>query len=186
MLSTTPQAVDARLTRSAIFLVVTLTAGAESEAAARSLCGDLAALVRGVGFRSADGGLSCIMGIGSHAWDRLFGTPKPKDLHPFREIRGVHHAVATPGDLLFHIRAARMDLCFEIGDADHGAAWRRRLGGRRGARLPLFRQPRPAWFRRRHGKPRGAGRDRRHADRRGRRHLRRRQLCDRPEIPSRP
>ncbi|MGA9824053.1 MAG: Dyp-type peroxidase, partial [Methylocystis sp.] len=106
--------VDARLTRAAIFLVVTLGAGADSEAAARSLCGDLAALVRGVGFRSADGGLSCIMGIGSDAWDRLFGTPKPRELHPFREIRGVHHAVATPGDLLFHIRASRMDLCFEM------------------------------------------------------------------------
>ena len=78
------------------------------------MCGDLAALVRGVGFRAPDGGLSCIMGIGFHAWDRLFGTPKPKDLHPFREIRGVHHAVATPGDLLFHIRASRMDLCFEM------------------------------------------------------------------------
>lgn len=114
MLSTAPQAVDARLTRAAIFLVVTLTAGAESEAAARSLCGDLAALVRGVGFRAADGGLSCVMGIGSDAWDRLFGTPRPRELHPFREIRGVHHAVATPGDLLFHIRAARMDLCFEM------------------------------------------------------------------------
>ena len=114
MLSTSPQAVDARLTRAAIFLVVTLGAGAESEAAARSLCGDLAALVRGVGFRSADGGLSCIMGIGSDAWDRLFGAPKPRELHPFREIRGVHTAVATPGDLLFHIRASRMDLCFEM------------------------------------------------------------------------
>jgi putative iron-dependent peroxidase len=114
VLSTSPQAVDARLTRAAIFLVVTLGAGAESEAAARSLCGDLAALVRGVGFRSADGGLSCIMGIGSDAWDRLFGAPKPRELHPFREIRGVHTAVATPGDLLFHIRASRMDLCFEM------------------------------------------------------------------------
>jgi putative iron-dependent peroxidase len=112
--STTPQAVDARLTRAAIFLVVTLGAGAEPEAAVRSLCGDIAALVRGVGFRALDGGLSCVMGIGFDAWDRLFGTPKPKELHPFREIRGVHHAVATPGDLLFHIRAARMDLCFEM------------------------------------------------------------------------
>ena len=54
------------------------------------------------------------MGIGSELWDRLFLTPKPKELHPFREIRGRHHAVATPGDLLFHIRAARMDLCFEL------------------------------------------------------------------------
>ncbi len=46
--------------------------------------------------------------------DRFFGAPKPKDLHPFREIRGRHRAVATPGDVLFHIRAARMDLCFEL------------------------------------------------------------------------
>ncbi len=41
--------------------------------------------------------------------------PRPAELHPFREIRaGPRHAVATPGDLLFHIRAKRMDLCFEL------------------------------------------------------------------------
>jgi porphyrinogen peroxidase len=108
------QAVDARLTRAAIFLVVTVNAGEGAESAVRSLCGDLAALVRGVGFRVPDGRLSCVMGIGSDAWSRLFGTPRPKELHPFREIRGVHHAVATPGDLLFHIRATRTDLCFEL------------------------------------------------------------------------
>jgi porphyrinogen peroxidase len=56
------------------------------------------------------------MGIGSDAWGRLFGTPRPAELHPFREIRsGTRHAVSTPGDLLFHIRAKRMDLCFELG-----------------------------------------------------------------------
>ncbi len=48
-------------------------------------------------------------------WDRLFGQPRPAELHPFRDIRsGSRHAVATPGDLLFHIRAKRMDLCFEL------------------------------------------------------------------------
>ena len=108
------QAVDARLTRAAIFYVVTMNAGTQSESAVRSLCGDLAALVRGVGFRAPDGRLSCVIGIGSDAWNRLFGTPRPKELHPFREILGVHHAVTTPGDLLFHIRAARTDLCFEL------------------------------------------------------------------------
>jgi Dyp-type peroxidase family len=41
--------------------------------------------------------------------------PRPGELHPFREIRaGARHAVSTPGDLLFHIRAKRMDLCFEL------------------------------------------------------------------------
>ncbi len=27
----------------------------------------------------------------------------------------MHHAVSTPGDVLFHIRASRLDLCFELG-----------------------------------------------------------------------
>jgi putative iron-dependent peroxidase len=55
------------------------------------------------------------MGIGSTAWDRLFGSPRPAELHPFREFRsGPRHAVSTPGDLIFHIRAKRMDLCFEL------------------------------------------------------------------------
>jgi putative iron-dependent peroxidase len=44
----------------------------------------------------------------------LFGQPRPSELHPFREIQGQHHAVSTPGDILFHIRAMRMDLCFEL------------------------------------------------------------------------
>ena len=114
MPSITSQAVDARLTSAAIFLVVTLDAGAAAQNAVRGLCGDLSSLVRGVGFRASHGQLSCIVGIGSVAWDRLFGSPRPKELHPFREIQGVHHAPGTPGDLLFHIRAASMDLCFEL------------------------------------------------------------------------
>lgn len=108
------QPVVATLTRAAIFLAATINPGADHEAAVRALCGDLSALLRAVGFRDLEGRLSCVMGFGSDAWDRLFGTPKPKDLHPFREIHGVHHAVSTPGDLLFHIRATRMDLCFEL------------------------------------------------------------------------
>ncbi len=111
----TPQAVAAPLTRAAIFLVVTVKPGAANEAAARAFCGDLAKLVRAVGFRAAEDGLSCVMGIGSEAWDRLFGAKRPAELHPFREIVAeAHRAVATPGDLLFHIRAQRMDLCFEL------------------------------------------------------------------------
>src|ERR1700722_13961258 len=109
------QAVAAPLTRAAIFLVATLNPGPENRATLRSFCGDLAALVRAVEFRDLEGGLSCTMGFGSEAWDRLFGQPRPAQLHPFREIRaGERHAVSTTGDLLFHIRAKRMDLCFEL------------------------------------------------------------------------
>jgi len=112
--SVVPQPVVAQLTRAAIFLVVTMNHEPEHRAAVRALCGDLAALLRAVGFRDLQGRLSCVMAFGSEAWDRLFGLPRPKELHPFREIRGRHHAVSTPGDILFHIRATRMDLCFEL------------------------------------------------------------------------
>src|SRR5579864_9087944 len=109
------QAVAAPLTRAAIFLVATLNPGPENRAILHSFCGDLAALVRAVEFRDLEGGLSCVIGFGSDAWDRLFGQPRPEELHPFREIRaGERHAVSTPGDLLFHIRARRMDLSFEL------------------------------------------------------------------------
>jgi putative iron-dependent peroxidase len=109
------QPVAAPLTRAAIFLVATLNPGSENRDAVRSFCGDLAGLLRAVEFRDLEGGLSCVMGFGSDAWDRLFGPPRPADLHPFREIRaGTRHAVSTPGDFLFHIRAKRMDLCFEL------------------------------------------------------------------------
>jgi len=109
------QAVAAPLSRAAIFLVATLNPGLENRSTLRSFCGDLAALLRAVEFRDLEGGLSCVMGFGSGAWDRLFGAPRPAELHSFREIRaGDRHAVSTPGDLLFHIRAKRVDLCFEL------------------------------------------------------------------------
>jgi len=109
------QPIAAPLTRAAIFLVMAVKPGAENRTTVRSFCGDLSALFRAVEFRDIEAGLSCVMGFGSEAWDRLFGTPRPAELHPFREIRsGGRHAVATPGDLLFHIRAKRMDLCFEL------------------------------------------------------------------------
>ena len=109
------QLVSGPLTKSAIFLVVAINPGEENSAVVLSLCADLSALLRSVGFRSLEGGLSCIMGFGSEAWDRLFGSPRPTELHPFREIRsGARHAVSTPGDLVFHIRARQMDLCFEL------------------------------------------------------------------------
>ncbi|HET6189959.1 MAG TPA: Dyp-type peroxidase, partial [Trebonia sp.] len=107
-----PQPVVVPLTAAAIFLVVTVNPGGEQTV--RDLLPDIAALQRSVGFRIPGGELAVVVGIGSEAWDRLFGGPRPAELHPFRELTGpCHHAPATPGDLLFHIRANRMDLCFE-------------------------------------------------------------------------
>jgi putative iron-dependent peroxidase len=110
----TPQMVLSPLTRAAIFLVATIDPGGET--VTRDVLSDLNSLQRAMGFRAEpEGKLSCVTGIGSQAWDRLFSGPRPAELHPFRELDGpVHRAVSTPGDLLFHIRAARLDLCFAL------------------------------------------------------------------------
>ena len=109
------QPVTAPLTPAAIFLVVSVNPGEAAEAAVKALCPDLANLLRAVGFRDLEGRLSCIMAFGSAIWDRLFREKRPAELRRFREIRaGSRHAPATPGDILFHIRAQRMDLCFEL------------------------------------------------------------------------
>jgi porphyrinogen peroxidase len=109
------QPVTNPITRAAIFLVLNVNQADDDRGKVRSLCKDLSKLLRAVGFREFEEGLSCVMAIGSDAWDRIFGNPKPKELHAFREIRsGPRHAVSTPGDLLFHIRSQRMDLCFEL------------------------------------------------------------------------
>ena len=110
-----PQAVVGPLTRAAIFLAVCIRLEQDSNAVLRSFCADLSGLVRAVEFRDLEGGLTCVVGFGSDAWDKLFGSPRPAELHPFREIQsGGRHAVATPGDIFFHIRAKRADLCFEL------------------------------------------------------------------------
>jgi hypothetical protein len=88
------QPVSAPLTRAAIFLIVTINPGPDKRAAVRSFCADLPALIRAVEFRDLEARLSCVMGIGSDAWDQLFGDPRPAELHPFQEIRaGPRHAV---------------------------------------------------------------------------------------------
>jgi len=108
-----PQPLLSPLTTAAIFLVLTIEPG--GEAAVRDLLAGWAGLQRAVGFRAPDAPLACVAGIGSGAWDRLFAGPRPAELHPFRELAGpVHRAPATPGDLLFHVRHERMDVCFEF------------------------------------------------------------------------
>jgi porphyrinogen peroxidase len=109
----TPQPFLGPLTSSAIFLVLTINPGGEDTV--WNLLDDLTGLERSVGFRLPEGKLDVTVGIGSAAWDRLFGGPRPAELHPFRPLDGAkHHAPATPGDLLFHVKGNQMDLCFEF------------------------------------------------------------------------
>jgi len=108
-----PQPVLAPLTPAAIFLVATIVDGGEERA--RDALTELSGLVRAIGFRDPAKHLSLVTSIGSDAWGRLFAGPRPAELHRFPELRGArHHAPSTPGDLLFHIRAETLDVCFEL------------------------------------------------------------------------
>ena len=110
-----PQAVLAPLTRAAIFLVVTVKPEPESYATVRSFCGDLAGL-----FARWSSVTSRPDSPASRPSDPMPGTgssgiPGPPNCILSGRFRaGDRHAVATPGDMLFHIRAQRMDICFEL------------------------------------------------------------------------
>ena len=44
--------------------------------AVRDLLEDVSGLKRSVGFRLPEGDLTCVVGLGSTLWDRLFGLPR--------------------------------------------------------------------------------------------------------------
>lgn len=107
------QPVLAPLTPAAIFLVATIADGEEQRV--HDALSGLSGLVRAIGFRDPSKHLSLVTSIGSDAWDRLFSGPRPAELHRFPDLRGARHrAPSTPGDLLFHIRAEVLDVCFEL------------------------------------------------------------------------
>ncbi|MDA8291047.1 MAG: Dyp-type peroxidase [Actinomycetota bacterium] len=116
----TPQPVVAPLTSAAIFLVATVDAG--GEAAVRELLAGVHGVARAIGSRAPSGALSVVAAVGSSLFDRCYRGPRPAELHDFAAIEGPRHtAVSTQGDLLFHVRAERMDLCFELASHVAGA-----------------------------------------------------------------
>ncbi|WP_282837107.1 Dyp-type peroxidase [Microbacterium flavum] len=110
-----PQSVDAPLTSSAVLLTLVLGSAPGAVDTVRGVLGDLDDIVKNVAFRDLHASLACTVGIGGDAWDAVARAPRPRELHPFRAVRGAAHtAPSTPGDLLLHIRADRRDLCFEL------------------------------------------------------------------------
>ncbi|MGC4249900.1 MAG: Dyp-type peroxidase [Sphingobium sp.] len=109
------QSVEAPLSQSAVFLVVTVHDGDAALAKVRETVATIDDLIKTVGFRDLSGRLSCVVGVGHDLWRRLTKDRLPAEPRPFKPVEGpVHHAPATPGDILFHIRAERVDLCFEF------------------------------------------------------------------------
>jgi putative iron-dependent peroxidase len=107
------EAVLTGITEAAIFLTFVVDEGGAD--GVRDVLADVSGLRRSVGFRIPEAELTCVVGVGARVWDRLFGRPRPTALHPFRELSGSRHtAPATEGDLFFHLRAHRLDLCFEL------------------------------------------------------------------------
>jgi putative iron-dependent peroxidase len=83
--------------------------------AVRSTLATIEDLTKSVSIRDAKTDLVCTAAIGSDAWDPITKKPRPKELRPLPVYRGKKHAsVLTDGDLFFHIRADRFDMCFEL------------------------------------------------------------------------
>jgi putative iron-dependent peroxidase len=80
------------------------------------LCGRLEALVRSELNRFPGSETGAVMAFGAEAWSKLFpDQPKPPELQVFQPINGEkHQAPSTPGDLFFHVRSSRMDICQEL------------------------------------------------------------------------
>jgi putative iron-dependent peroxidase len=109
------QSIDAPLSRAAVFLVVAVAPDQGALIKIASVLDGIDDLIKTVGFRDLGGRLSCVVGIGRALWDRLHPNGRPQELRAFSPIKGpVHTAPSTPGDLLFHIRAEREDMCFEF------------------------------------------------------------------------
>ncbi|WP_194762350.1 Dyp-type peroxidase [Microbacterium sp. UFMG61] len=107
------QALTTPLTANAVFLVVSVVSGGIDSA--RDVIVDLADTLKTLTFRFPETMLTCTVGIGNRIWAEITGLPTPAQLRDFTPVIGAAHtAPATPGDLLFHIRAERADVCFEL------------------------------------------------------------------------
>lgn len=84
-----------------------------------SICALVINLNNSGDIRFPDSGASCVMGVGYDAWCQLrFPGPFPKELENFAPVIGKKHtAVATKGDLHFHLRGAGSSICYDMASA---------------------------------------------------------------------
>ena len=111
-----PQNVTDKPGENAIFMVFSLLEKENTIDIVKDLCDRFPVIIRSMRNRFPEHDISGVMGFGAEAWTFLFpDMPVPKELMPFKEIKGEKHtAVSTPGDLFFHIRSKKQDTCYEI------------------------------------------------------------------------
>lgn len=99
-----------------IFTVWKLKEGMEIKPAFEKLCALVTNLNHTFIIRAPGGRATCVMGVGYEAWGKLsLPQPIPKELRNFEPVVGAKHtAVATPGDLHFHLRSTDMSICFDM------------------------------------------------------------------------
>ncbi|OTG82877.1 Dyp-type peroxidase [Acinetobacter sp. ANC 4648] len=116
MRNTRIQPVMSRPGENALFIVLGLNQNDAVVETIIDFAANFSALTRSLSNRFPEAQFNATMGFGSNAWDRLFPKlNKPRELITFKEIKGPKYtAVSTQGDLFFHIRADRQDLCFEL------------------------------------------------------------------------
>jgi putative iron-dependent peroxidase len=102
-----------------IFIVWNFKPDTAVKAAFERICALVINLNNSAGTRYPDAGVSCVMGIGHDAWLRLqLPAPLPKELANFSPVVGKKHtAVATHGDLHFHLRGNDISICYDMAAA---------------------------------------------------------------------
>lgn len=90
-----------------VFMVWNFKKGVVIDEAFKELCTLVINLNNSAAIRFPNSQTSVVMGIGYDAWHKLgLLQPLPKEFEEFEAIVGAKHAaVATPGDLHFHVRA---------------------------------------------------------------------------------
>ena len=115
-MNVTPQNVLDTPNTNTAFLVWNFKEGEEIVPVFQRLCARIINLNNTAQARTLEPKASVVMGIGHEAWKKLrLPEPLPKELTGFQPIAGSKHtAVATPGDLHFHIRAADKSYCVDV------------------------------------------------------------------------
>lgn len=112
---TEPQSIDAPLSAAAAFLILKVKDDEASLATVRDVLGSTDDLIKNVRVRTDVGLFTCNVGIAHRAWGAITAKPAPRELTPFKEVKGAKHtAIATEGDLLYHIRAESMGVVIEF------------------------------------------------------------------------